>query len=198
MRLTRRAFVQAAAAPLLVAPEQAPPQVELTVAHFVDRIRAAVAPWREKTIDGFKAGDPVGRTHGCRGDGCGAPGEPAPCRLRRLQSRHHAGTGLLRRQRRSRQSRFRRGVPGEEGLHRPGEARGVAILGSLERAAAGSAGRGNCRGAVLEGRPGQRQHLPDPRDLLVVADGPRDQATRTPRRHAHGRGSRACGCAPSW
>jgi putative NIF3 family GTP cyclohydrolase 1 type 2 len=58
MRLTRRAFVQAAAAPLLVAPPQAPPQVELTVAHFVDRIRAAVGPWREKTIDGFKAGDP--------------------------------------------------------------------------------------------------------------------------------------------
>ena len=57
MRLTRRAFVQAAAAPLLVAP-QAPPQVELTVGHFVDRIRAAVGPWREKTIDGFKAGDP--------------------------------------------------------------------------------------------------------------------------------------------
>lgn len=59
MRLTRRAFVQAAAAPLLVAPEQsAPSQVELTVAHFVDRIRVAVGPWREKTIDGFKAGDP--------------------------------------------------------------------------------------------------------------------------------------------
>ena len=59
MRLTRRAFVQAAAAPLLVAPQQAPPpQVELTVAHFVDRIRAALGPWREKTVDGFKAGNP--------------------------------------------------------------------------------------------------------------------------------------------
>jgi len=58
MRLTRRAFVQTAAAPLLVAPQQAPPQVELTVAHFVDRIRAAAGPWREKTVDGIKAGDP--------------------------------------------------------------------------------------------------------------------------------------------
>jgi putative NIF3 family GTP cyclohydrolase 1 type 2 len=59
MRLTRRAFVQAAAAPLLVAPQQAPPpQVELTVAHFVDRIQAALGPWREKTVDGFKAGNP--------------------------------------------------------------------------------------------------------------------------------------------
>jgi hypothetical protein len=58
MRLTRRAFVQAAAAPLLVAPQQAPSQAELTVAQFVDRIRAAAGPWREKTIDGFKAGDP--------------------------------------------------------------------------------------------------------------------------------------------
>jgi putative NIF3 family GTP cyclohydrolase 1 type 2 len=59
MRMTRRAFVQAAAAPMLVAPQQAPPPlVELTIAHLVDRIRAAVGPWREKTIDGFKAGDP--------------------------------------------------------------------------------------------------------------------------------------------
>jgi putative NIF3 family GTP cyclohydrolase 1 type 2 len=59
MRLTRRAFVQVAAAPLLVAPQQAPPpQGELTVAHFVDRIRAALGPWREKTVDGFKAGNP--------------------------------------------------------------------------------------------------------------------------------------------
>jgi putative NIF3 family GTP cyclohydrolase 1 type 2 len=59
MRMTRREFVQAAAAPMLVTPQQAPPpQAELTVTHFVDRIRAAVGPWREKTIDGFKAGDP--------------------------------------------------------------------------------------------------------------------------------------------
>ena len=59
MRLTRRAFVQAAAAPLLAPPQQAPPaQAALTVAHLVDRIRAAVGPWREKTVDGIKAGDP--------------------------------------------------------------------------------------------------------------------------------------------
>ena len=59
MRMTRRAFVQAAAAPMLVGPQQAPPPlVELTIAHLVDRIRTAVGPWREKTIDGFKAGDP--------------------------------------------------------------------------------------------------------------------------------------------
>ena len=58
MRMTRRAFVQAAAAPILAAPRQAPPQVELTAAQFVDRIRAAVGTWREKTVDGFKAGDP--------------------------------------------------------------------------------------------------------------------------------------------
>jgi putative NIF3 family GTP cyclohydrolase 1 type 2 len=57
--MTRRTFVQAATAPILVAHQQAPPpQVDLTVAHFVDRIRAAVGAWREKTIDGFKAGDP--------------------------------------------------------------------------------------------------------------------------------------------
>jgi putative NIF3 family GTP cyclohydrolase 1 type 2 len=65
MRMTRRAFVQAAAAPMLVTPQQAPPpQVELTIAHFVDRIRGAVGPWREKTIDGFKAGDPSGALSG--------------------------------------------------------------------------------------------------------------------------------------
>ncbi|HEU4926686.1 MAG TPA: Nif3-like dinuclear metal center hexameric protein [Vicinamibacterales bacterium] len=57
--MTRRAFVQSAAAPMLVMPQQAPPpQVELTIAHLVDRIRAAVGPWREKTVDGFKAGEP--------------------------------------------------------------------------------------------------------------------------------------------
>jgi Duf34/NIF3 (NGG1p interacting factor 3) len=55
MRMTRRAFVQAAAAPILAAP---PAEVEVTVAQFVDRVRAAVATWREKTVDGFKAGDP--------------------------------------------------------------------------------------------------------------------------------------------
>jgi NIF3 (NGG1p interacting factor 3) len=55
MRMTRRAFVQAAAAPILAAP---PAQVEITIAQFVDRVRAAVGTWREKTVDGFKAGDP--------------------------------------------------------------------------------------------------------------------------------------------
>lgn len=58
IRMTRRAFVQAAAAPVLIGPPALPPQVEITVAQFVDRIRAGVGPWREKTIDGFKAGDP--------------------------------------------------------------------------------------------------------------------------------------------
>jgi putative NIF3 family GTP cyclohydrolase 1 type 2 len=58
--LTRRAFVQAAAAPLLVRAQRPAPTADLTVAQFVDRIRAAVGvPWREKTVDGFKAGDPA-------------------------------------------------------------------------------------------------------------------------------------------
>jgi putative NIF3 family GTP cyclohydrolase 1 type 2 len=59
MRMTRRAFVQAAAVPILAVPRLASTaQAELTVAQSVDRIRAAVGPWREKTVDGFKAGDP--------------------------------------------------------------------------------------------------------------------------------------------
>jgi putative NIF3 family GTP cyclohydrolase 1 type 2 len=60
MRMTRRAFVQAAAAPILAAPPRHAPaaQVDLTVAQFVDRVRDAVGTWREKTVDGFKAGDP--------------------------------------------------------------------------------------------------------------------------------------------
>ena len=59
--LTRRAFVQAAAAPLLIGAErQRAPAVDLTIGQFVDRIRGAVGvPWREKTVDGFKAGDPA-------------------------------------------------------------------------------------------------------------------------------------------
>jgi putative NIF3 family GTP cyclohydrolase 1 type 2 len=58
--MTRRAFVQAAAAPVLAAPARraSPSQGDLTVAQFVDRVRAAVGTWREKTVDGFKAGDP--------------------------------------------------------------------------------------------------------------------------------------------
>ena len=58
--LTRRAFVQAAAAPLLIGAQRPAPTADLTIAQFVDRIRAAVGvPWREKTVDGFKAGDPA-------------------------------------------------------------------------------------------------------------------------------------------
>ena len=58
--MTRRTFVQAAAAPILAAPSwhPSPAQGELTVAQIVDRVRAAVGSWREKTVDGFKAGDP--------------------------------------------------------------------------------------------------------------------------------------------
>ena len=56
--MTRRAFVQAAM-PILAAPRLASTaQAALTVAQSVDRIRAAVGTWREKTVDGFKAGDP--------------------------------------------------------------------------------------------------------------------------------------------
>jgi hypothetical protein len=59
--LTRRAFVQAAAAPLLAGgPRQPRSPADLTIAQLVERIRAAVGvPWREKTTDGFKAGDPA-------------------------------------------------------------------------------------------------------------------------------------------
>jgi putative NIF3 family GTP cyclohydrolase 1 type 2 len=56
--MTRRAFVQAAAVPILAAPRPAAAQLELTVAQCVDRIRAAAGTWRDKTVDGFKAGDP--------------------------------------------------------------------------------------------------------------------------------------------
>ena len=59
--ITRRAFVQAAAAPILVgSQQQQPPTLEHTISHFVDRLKAAAGvPWREKTVDGLKAGDPA-------------------------------------------------------------------------------------------------------------------------------------------
>ena len=59
--ISRRRFVQAAAAPMLIAAlPQAPPAAGLTAAQLVERIRGAIGvPWREKTIDGFKAGDPA-------------------------------------------------------------------------------------------------------------------------------------------
>src|SRR5262245_40059535 len=56
--LSRRAFVGAAAVPLLAATRR-PPQGPLTAQQVVDRIRAnAGVPWREASGDGFKAGDP--------------------------------------------------------------------------------------------------------------------------------------------
>jgi len=59
MRMTRRAFVQAAAVPILAAPRPvSTAQAGLTVAECIDRLRAAVGTWREKTVDGVKAGDP--------------------------------------------------------------------------------------------------------------------------------------------
>jgi putative NIF3 family GTP cyclohydrolase 1 type 2 len=61
MRPTRRTFVRAAAGSLLVpgltlaAASGAP----VTAAQLVERIRAGLGtPWRDKTIDGFKAGSP--------------------------------------------------------------------------------------------------------------------------------------------
>jgi len=67
IRPTRRAFVQAAAAPVIAgaglsrAAEIQPARAaDLTAQQLIDRIRGAVGiPWKEKTIDGFKAGDPA-------------------------------------------------------------------------------------------------------------------------------------------
>jgi len=61
IRISRRRFVQAAAAPMLVAARpQAPPASAITAQQLIERIRGAIGvPWREKTIDGVKAGDPA-------------------------------------------------------------------------------------------------------------------------------------------
>ena len=62
VRLSRRSFVRAAAGSLLV-PQAGFAQStarSITAAQLVERIRATSAwPWREKTIDGFKAGSPA-------------------------------------------------------------------------------------------------------------------------------------------
>ena len=71
MRMTRRSFVHAAAAPVLIGARSHRPWsehsgssgearrvAELTVQQLIDRIRGAIGvPWREKTVDGIKAGD---------------------------------------------------------------------------------------------------------------------------------------------
>ncbi len=59
--MSRRRFVQAAAAPMLVAARpQSPPASGTTAQQLIERIRGAIGvPWREKTIDGVKAGDPA-------------------------------------------------------------------------------------------------------------------------------------------
>lgn len=62
MRLSRRTFVRAAAGSLLVprlASAQSAAARPLTAAQVAERIRANLGTaWREKTIDGFKAGSP--------------------------------------------------------------------------------------------------------------------------------------------
>jgi putative NIF3 family GTP cyclohydrolase 1 type 2 len=60
IRPTRRDFVCAATGSLLAPrPGRAQPATALTAAQIADRIRASLgAAWREKTIDGFKSGNP--------------------------------------------------------------------------------------------------------------------------------------------
>ena len=60
MTISRRAFVRAASLPLVWAgSRQAPPPREPTARQLVERIRAGLGvEWREKTVDGFKAGSP--------------------------------------------------------------------------------------------------------------------------------------------
>jgi putative NIF3 family GTP cyclohydrolase 1 type 2 len=56
---SRREFVAAGAAVLISAAAPRLPRVELTAQQATDRIRAnAGVPWRETTVDTFKAGDP--------------------------------------------------------------------------------------------------------------------------------------------
>src|SRR5258708_16822404 len=56
---SRREFVAAGAAVLISAAAPGLPRFELTAQQATDRIRAnAGVPWRETTVDTFKAGDP--------------------------------------------------------------------------------------------------------------------------------------------
>ena len=58
--LSRREFVAAGAAVLLSAGSPRLPRPDLTAQQAIDRIRARVGvPWRETTVDTFKAGDPA-------------------------------------------------------------------------------------------------------------------------------------------
>lgn len=58
--LSRREFVAAGAAVLLSAGTPRLPRFELTAQQAIDRIRARVGvPWRDTTVDTFKAGDPA-------------------------------------------------------------------------------------------------------------------------------------------
>jgi putative NIF3 family GTP cyclohydrolase 1 type 2 len=58
--MSRRSFVQAAAAPMVVAARPQPPASALTAQQLIERIRGALGmEWREKTVDGVKAGNPA-------------------------------------------------------------------------------------------------------------------------------------------
>src|SRR4051812_21784306 len=58
--VTRRTFVFSGAAALLSVKAARPQQAQLTAQQVVDRIRAGVGvPWRDTTVDTFKAGAPA-------------------------------------------------------------------------------------------------------------------------------------------
>ena len=135
--LSRREFMAAGAAVLLSTRAPGLRRPAITARQAVERIRAGVGvPWRDTTVDTFKAGDPDTAVTGIATAVMATLPVAAPGRRRQAEPDRHLRAGLLQRQRRSRPARERSGLPREEGVHRGARPRAVAFLGPLGRARA--------------------------------------------------------------
>ena len=162
----------------------------LTARQIVERIRAGVGvPWRETTVDGFKAGDPDTVVTGVATTVDGDARRAAPGRRGRTQPDHHARADVLRRQRPPGRPRGRSRLPRQEGVHRRAPAGRLALFGSLAGAEAERADDGARRNARLDVRT-------QPRPRVDLHDSG-DHARRRWRRTCAPASASAAACASS-
>ena len=132
---SRREFVAAGAAALAWRSRPRPfrgsaySAAELTAQQVVDRIRANVGvPWRDTTVDTFKAGDPQTIVTGIATTVMATLPVLRQAAAARPQPDRHLRADLLQRQRRARPARDRSGLSREEGVHRRAPSGRLALL----------------------------------------------------------------------
>ena len=195
--LSRREFVLATTAVLSAATARAQSR-DLTAQDVVDRIRASAGvPWREKTVDGFKAGDPATVVTGIATTVMATMDvlRRAAAARRNLIVTQRAD--LLQRQRRARQRA--RPIPSTS-RRRPSSTSAAGRLALLA-----ITGTRACRTIRVQAlaealgwasrRHAAQSHLHDARDDARRADRARSQPAGRSRRAADRSATRRCGCA---